>query len=220
MYSYCLYKRAQPLLIFPCLPYHQPTDFKFYLIHLIQIYLYHRHSHASSISLKSIHSLTHPRLIPPTSPHAPLPHQPSTSTMGSFTKIYMSATFPESSGLDSVGSVAANFSRTEEEEERIEFQRFSCGSAHVSPPPPAQIPFAIKTLSIIQLKTPGFIIQADLIRGMHGIAAHESFLEETRLKNEADAMQLAKQRARRRARSAAVKRVCCRLTALFVKLSA
>lgn len=55
---------------------------------------------------------------------------------------------------------------------------------------------------------------------MHGIAAHETYLEETRLKKEADAKRLAKQLARRRARSAAVKRVCCRLTALFVKQSA
>lgn len=56
-YSHSLYKRAQPLLLFPRLRSHQPTDFKFYLI---QIYLYSR---SPSTSLKPTHSLitlTHP----------------------------------------------------------------------------------------------------------------------------------------------------------------
>ena len=44
----------------------------------------------------------------------------------------MGAGFPGDSGLESIGSVAANFSRTEEEEERAEFLRYSHGSAMVS----------------------------------------------------------------------------------------
>lgn len=42
------------------------------------------------------------------------------------------AGFPGDSSLESIGSVAANFSRTEEEEERAEFLRYSHGSAMVS----------------------------------------------------------------------------------------
>lgn len=42
--------------------------------------------------------------------------------MGSFTRVYMSATFPEHSALESVGSVAANFARTPEEEQGIDFK--------------------------------------------------------------------------------------------------
>lgn len=50
----------------------------------------------------------------------------------SFTKMYMSATFPESSSLDSIGSVAANFARTAEDDDREEFLRYSHGSGMVS----------------------------------------------------------------------------------------
>lgn len=91
----------------------------------------HQSTHPPFISLQPIHSiftLTHLFLIH----YTPFSNPPSTLEMGSFTKVYMSPTFPESSGLDSIGSVAANFARTDEEEKRIEFIRFSCGSAHVS----------------------------------------------------------------------------------------
>ena len=52
--------------------------------------------------------------------------------MGSFTRVYMSATLPESSTLDSVGSVAANFERTAKDDESAEFLRYSHGSGMVS----------------------------------------------------------------------------------------
>lgn len=44
----------------------------------------------------------------------------------------MLAGFPGNSSLESIGSVAASFSQTEEEEERAEFLCFSHGSAMVS----------------------------------------------------------------------------------------
>ena len=44
----------------------------------------------------------------------------------------MMAGLPGDSSLESIGSVAANFSRTEEEEDRAEFVRYSHGSAMVS----------------------------------------------------------------------------------------
>lgn len=44
----------------------------------------------------------------------------------------MGAGLPGDSSLESIGSVAANFSRTEEEDERAEFLRYSHGSAMVS----------------------------------------------------------------------------------------
>lgn len=47
--------------------------------------------------------------------------------MGSFTRMSMAATFPEQYGLESVGSVAANFARSSEEEDF----RYSLGSAEV-----------------------------------------------------------------------------------------
>ncbi|MCJ1424374.1 hypothetical protein MMC29_002262 [Sticta canariensis] len=98
----------------------------------------------------------------------------------------MVAGFPGDSSLESIGSVAANFSRTEEEEERAEFLRYSHGSA-----------------------------MADMIRSMHGTAAYEAYLDEVQHKHEADAKRLAKQQARRKARSAAFKRACLRVKAIF-----
>lgn len=64
------------------------------------------------------------------------PYNPHTlgqlsSNMGSFTRVYMSATFPENLPLASIGSVAANFARTSEEDEWAEFCRFSHGSTMV-----------------------------------------------------------------------------------------
>lgn len=118
----------------------------------------------------------------------------------------MAATFPESSGLDSVGSVAANFAKTDEEDQRIEFLEFSYGSALVSPS------------NLLLLSTLiNRIIQADLIRVMHGTPAYEKFIDETRLKREAEATQRTERLARRRARSAALKGAYHRLTALFTK---
>lgn len=89
-------------------------------LYLTSIYPFYHHSHS-------------PFPYPPYStPITPLSSLPSTYEIGSFTKVYMSATLPESLGLDSVGSMAANFARTDEEEKMIEFFRFSYGSVHVS----------------------------------------------------------------------------------------
>ena len=55
-----------------------------------------------------------------------------------------------------------------------------------------------------------------MIRSMHGTAAYEAYLDEVQHKQEADAKRLEKQQARRKARSAAVKRACLRLKAIFV----
>lgn len=63
--------------------------------------------------------------ITPPRPLAPL-------KMDSFTRISMVAGCLGDSGLESIGSVAANFSRTEEQEEAAEFLRYSHGSAMVS----------------------------------------------------------------------------------------
>lgn len=52
----------------------------------------------------------------------------STTTM-SFTQFSMAPTLPDKSSLESIGSVAANFSRTDEEEEQADYIRFAYGSA-------------------------------------------------------------------------------------------
>lgn len=46
--------------------------------------------------------------------------------MDSFTKIYMSAIVPESSGLESIGSVCANFALSNDKQE--ERAKIACGS--------------------------------------------------------------------------------------------
>ena len=50
---------------------------------------------------------------------------------------------------------------------------------------------------------------------MHGTAAYEAYLDEVQYKQEADAKRLAKQQARRKARSAAVKRAYLWLKSIF-----
>lgn len=54
-----------------------------------------------------------------------------------------------------------------------------------------------------------------MILSMHGTAAYEAYLDEVQQKQKADAEGLERQRARRKARAAAVKRVCRRLKAIF-----
>lgn len=109
--------------------------------------------------------------------------------MGSFTRVYMSATFPECSTLGSIGSVAANFASTSQDDESAEFLRYSHGSDI-----------------------------AELIRGTYGNATYDAYLKEMQQNNEADATQLAKQQARRRARRAAVTKVFRRLIAFVTKV--
>ncbi|KAI4260445.1 MAG: hypothetical protein LQ352_000307 [Teloschistes flavicans] len=45
-----------------------------------------------------------------------------------FTQFSMAPTLPDKSSLESIGSVAANFARTDEEEEQAEYVRFAYGS--------------------------------------------------------------------------------------------
>ena len=68
-------------------------------------------------------------------PHQPVPdpsrrNQPLSSPfMDSFTRAYMSATMPEKSCLESIGSVAGNFAG--KREATNDFLRFPLGSSHV-----------------------------------------------------------------------------------------
>lgn len=57
-----------------------------------------------------------------------------------------------------------------------------------------------------------------MIRDMYGVVAHEAYLKEMQRIHEADALELAKQQARRRARRAAVKKVCRRVLAFVAKV--
>lgn len=57
-----------------------------------------------------------------------------------------------------------------------------------------------------------------MIRGMYGIAAQDAYVDEMRRNHEADALQLAKQQDRRRARRAAMKKVYHRLLAFVAKV--
>ena len=56
-----------------------------------------------------------------------------------------------------------------------------------------------------------------MILSMHGTAAYEAYLDEVQHKHEADAKRLAEQQARRTARSAALKRACLRVKAMFAR---
>lgn len=69
------------------------------------------------------------------------------------------------------------------------------------------------------------MLQADLIRVMHGTPAYEEYLDEMQQKHEADARKheadarkLAKQKARRKTRCAAIKKVYRRLIAIVTKV--
>lgn len=60
--------------------------------------------------------------------------------------------------------------------------------------------------------------QAELIRGTYGSATYDAYLNEMQQKHEADAIQLAKQQARRTARRAAMTKACRRLMAFVAKV--
>lgn len=58
-----------------------------------------------------------------------------------------------------------------------------------------------------------------MILRMHGTAAYEAYVEDMRMKRAAEAIQLAKQQARRKARAMVLRNVCRRLKAIFGKAS-
>ncbi|MCJ1228345.1 hypothetical protein MMC12_005006 [Toensbergia leucococca] len=97
--------------------------------------------------------------------------------MDSFTRSYMAAIMPEKDCLTSIGSVAANFSRTSENESRDEFVRWSNSSS----------------------------LDEQILQN-HGVVAYEEYLAEVQALHDEEEHYETRRLARKQARAAAVKK--------------
>ena len=100
----------------------------------------------------------------------------------------MAAIMPEKSSLEPIGSVAANFSTTAAEEQRVEHIRFSHHSA-----------------------------LADMIQSSRGDVAYADYIADMKIQSENERQHEVQRLARKAARVAAMKRCREQLKALVVK---
>ena len=101
----------------------------------------------------------------------------------------MMATMPECSGLESIGSVAANFARTAEEDGHADYQRMVCGAL------------------------------GDILLQSLGPPTYEKYANDMRWKLDKERKQADKDNARRAARKAACKKLCGRCKKVVRKVA-
>lgn len=205
MDSQSLYKRAPPPPIFPVFVFHPLTHISTF-ISLQSFIDFHRHSLSPSISHSNLLNTPPSTLSSP--PHATsLPFEPTLDCRDGFLHTSLHGSHvprvvgPRLGRLRGSQLCQDGRGGPEDRIPRI-LLRIRTGKPEQS--------VLLSTLT-------NQIIQADLIRVMHGTPAYEKFIDETRLKREAEATQRTERLARRRARSAALKGAYHRLTALFTK---
>ncbi|MCJ1242963.1 hypothetical protein MMC30_000159 [Trapelia coarctata] len=102
--------------------------------------------------------------------------------MDTYTRAYMAATMPSCETLSSIGSVAANWARTDDEEAEYEFAKYSCSDP-----------------------------LAESILATQGIVAYEEYIAEVQARKAADRDEAERQRAKREARRQKIRAIAAKI---------